>query len=100
MARISDLRTSLCDLSEDDGINLIIQVRNRRRVKPQKAKKAVPAKTQRNRASKKNPKQQDMFRMAQTMTAKQQKALLEKLTLLEKGNSASTNPARKLNLGE
>jgi hypothetical protein len=77
MATIYDLNPSITELSNDEALKLIISIRNNRRVKA--APRKIPAKVARQRESKKNPKQQDIFKLLQTMSDKDAEKLLNKL---------------------
>ena len=74
--RIEHLHTSISQLSWDASLLLIREMRNRRRtpINPPKTKKAAAAKK-----AKKQPKQLDLFAVANTMKQKQKDVLLEQL---------------------
>ena len=80
MATIESLNKSISDMTPQESMDLIMQIREVRRTRPTKkirAKKA-PAKTK--RAPKKRMAPQDMFAYAQGLDDKAKAALIEKLT--------------------
>jgi len=77
MATIYDLHTSISALPQQDLFELLRKIRAIRRTRPA-AKKSAPAKTKR-RPSRRKPKQQDLFALAEGMTESQKAALAASL---------------------
>lgn len=80
MATIYDLNTSITCMGREEFTALVIAIRTQRRLRPTKAirEKKAPAKCARAPRLK-NPKQQDLFQLAQNMTPEQRAALAAKL---------------------
>jgi hypothetical protein len=79
MATIEHLNTSITQMSRAESFALIKGIRDsRRRARPVKEPKALPAKVARS-PKKSAPRQQDLFAMAQGMTPEAKAQLLASL---------------------
>ena len=77
MATIDDLNTSILDLSAQQIVDLIREIRTRRRIKG-KVKRSKPAKVKRA-PKKKNLRQQDIFAYVKGMSEEEKLKLAKKL---------------------
>ncbi len=82
MARISSLHRSILCMSNDELHKLFYDIRANRRTRPE-AKKATPAKVKRRQATKRAPKQSDLFALAARMAPEDKAAMLAEVLKLK-----------------
>jgi hypothetical protein len=74
MATLDSLSTSITKRPYQDLVTLISNIRSQRRKRPEPKERKVTAKSTRN-VSKKNPKQQDLFALASSMSKSDKDAM-------------------------
>lgn len=80
MATIYDLNTSITQMSATQLTDLVITIRTQRRIRPTPKARSASAPAKVARAPRlKNPKQQDLFQLAQNMSPEQRAALAASL---------------------
>ncbi len=80
MATIYDLNTSITQMSGTQLTDLVISIRTQRRIRPTPKVRQASAPAKVARAPRlKNPRQQDLFQLAQNMSSEQRAALAASL---------------------
>jgi hypothetical protein len=83
MATLETLATSITKRPYQDLVTLISGIRSQRRKRPEPKERKVTAKSSRN-VSKKNPKQQDLFALANSMSKSDKDAMAATLMSMMK----------------